>query len=190
MRMLPDTILFSRMAPAGISIRSPWLAMMMTVPYENKRKKLAFESRNPKTIETHAQGNTTTEGDITAHGQVIQLDDVRDVGETAQELLHLGEMVLAQLDQRRGGEHALGRHHQAAVLQGVQIRHDQQQIGRLLHGQETGAGHIDTDGAIEALHGRTHSSLQLNDTCSILQRLVVHDDLHVQGALTQNAINC
>jgi len=47
---------------------------------------------------------------------VIQLDDVRDVGETAQELLHLGEMVLAQLDQRRGGEHALGRHHQTAVL--------------------------------------------------------------------------
>jgi len=32
MRRLPDTILFSRIAPGGMSIRSPWLAMMMTVP--------------------------------------------------------------------------------------------------------------------------------------------------------------
>jgi len=34
MRRFPDTILFSSMDPAGMSIRSPWLAMMMTVPCE------------------------------------------------------------------------------------------------------------------------------------------------------------
>lgn len=33
MRKLPDTILFSRRAPDGMSIRSPWLAMIITVPY-------------------------------------------------------------------------------------------------------------------------------------------------------------
>ena len=32
MRRLPETILFSRQALAGISIRLPWLAMMITVP--------------------------------------------------------------------------------------------------------------------------------------------------------------
>ena len=29
---LPDTILFSRQDPAGMSILSPWLAMTITVP--------------------------------------------------------------------------------------------------------------------------------------------------------------
>ena len=32
MRRFPDTILFSKVDPAGISILSPWLAMMITVP--------------------------------------------------------------------------------------------------------------------------------------------------------------
>lgn len=36
MRRLPETILFSSMEPAGMSIRSPWLAMMMTVPLEEE----------------------------------------------------------------------------------------------------------------------------------------------------------
>ena len=31
-RRLPDTILFSSWEPAGMSIRSPWLAIMITVP--------------------------------------------------------------------------------------------------------------------------------------------------------------
>ena len=30
---LPETILFSRTEPAGMSILSPWLAMMITVPF-------------------------------------------------------------------------------------------------------------------------------------------------------------
>ncbi len=34
-RRFPDTILFSNIEPAGISIRSPWLAIMMTVPCQN-----------------------------------------------------------------------------------------------------------------------------------------------------------
>jgi len=38
MRRFPDTILFSRKAPEGMSILSPWLAMMITVPCCGKVK--------------------------------------------------------------------------------------------------------------------------------------------------------
>ena len=41
-RRFPETILFSSTAPAGISIRSPWLAMMMTVPWWEE--KLGFNT--------------------------------------------------------------------------------------------------------------------------------------------------
>lgn len=36
MRRFPETILFSSIAPAGMSIRSPWLAMIITVPWNTK----------------------------------------------------------------------------------------------------------------------------------------------------------
>lgn len=35
-RRFPETILFSSIAPAGMSIRSPWFAIMMTVPWISK----------------------------------------------------------------------------------------------------------------------------------------------------------
>lgn len=41
-RRFPETILFSSIAPAGISIRSPWLAMMMTVPFRKNTLKLGY----------------------------------------------------------------------------------------------------------------------------------------------------
>ena len=34
MRRFPETILFSRMAPVGMSMRSPWLAIIITVPWK------------------------------------------------------------------------------------------------------------------------------------------------------------
>lgn len=37
MRRLPETILFSRQAPSGMSILSPWLAMMIDPVYVEKR---------------------------------------------------------------------------------------------------------------------------------------------------------
>lgn len=39
----PETILFSRMAPDGISMRSPWLAMIITVPW-NRIQRYRFYS--------------------------------------------------------------------------------------------------------------------------------------------------
>lgn len=46
MRRLPDTILFSNMEPAGMSMRSPWLAMMMTVPCEDEEEEEDKDDRD------------------------------------------------------------------------------------------------------------------------------------------------
>lgn len=116
-----------------------------------------------------AQRNAPTKRHITRHGQMVQLNHVRHVGETPEELADLAEVIVAQLHQRRRLEHALRRHHQRATLQTVQIGHDQQQIGRLLHRQETRTRHIDTHAALEALHRRTDGRLQLDDAQSVVE---------------------
>lgn len=94
--------------------------MMITVPCRIKLTHFINILKRPfNIIETYAQRNATTESHISAHGQVIQLNDVRDVGKATQELLHLREVVLSQLDERRGREHSLWRHYQAAVLKRI-----------------------------------------------------------------------
>lgn len=88
MRRFPETILFSSMAPAGISIRSPWLAMMMTVPWINKtfgpawvkswwkikpplKVQLACFVTGIKSARFHLERDILPEGDVARHGQVV-----------------------------------------------------------------------------------------------------------------------
>lgn len=57
-RRLPDTILFSSRAPAGMSILSPWFAMMMTVPWGYRKRKQGFRNLLPGGkgwLEEHSQ---------------------------------------------------------------------------------------------------------------------------------------
>ena len=53
------------------------------------------------------------EGDIPRHGEVVQLEHVGDGAEPGQEGGHLLEVRVPELDQRRGREHSLQRHHQS-----------------------------------------------------------------------------
>ena len=66
--------------------------------------------------------------DVSRDGEMVQLDDVRDGGETLEEVAHLLEVLVAELDERGRLEHAVGVHGEIAVLQGVEVAHDQQQI--------------------------------------------------------------
>ena len=45
--------------------------------------------------------------------------------------------LFSEFDERRRLKHSLGRHDEEAVLHAVQVAHDQQQIVRLLHRQES-----------------------------------------------------
>ena len=59
-----------------------------------------------------------------------------DAAEALEELVDLLEVLVAELDEGRRLEHAVGRHLEGAVRQRVEVAHDQQQVGRLLHRQE------------------------------------------------------
>lgn len=136
-----------------------------------------------------AKRNAPAERHVTADGQMVQINHVRHVREAGQKLANLAEMIVAQLDQRRGREHSLRRHHQRTGSQAVQIRHHQQQIGRLLDGQETRSRHIDADTTLEAFHRRTDGRFQLNHAQPVIERFVVDDRLHVERLVGQHTID-
>ena len=75
------------------------------------------------------------EGDVPRHSEVVQLQHVGDGAEPGEEGGDFLE-VPPELDQGGGGEHPLGRHDQAALLEGVEVGHHHQQVAGLLHWQE------------------------------------------------------
>ena len=56
-----------------------------------------------------------------------------DTAEALEELVDLLEVLVAELDEGRRLEHAVGRHLEGAVRQRVEVAHDQKQVGGLLH---------------------------------------------------------
>ena len=109
-----------------------------------------------------SQGNSPAKGNIARDCQMVQLNDVWYVGESSQKLLHLAEMIVAELDQGRSWEHSLRRHDQGATSQTVQVGHHQQKIRGLFDGQEARSWHIYSNSTVETLHCGTNSCLQLN----------------------------
>lgn len=83
---------------------------------------------------------------------------------------HLGEGA-AQLDVRCAGELSEPAHGERAILQAVQVGHDQQQVGRGLYGQEAAARNVDAHGVIEAFDGGSDRRLQLDDILPTVKRL-------------------
>ena len=92
---------------------------------------------------------------------MIELQTVRNATETLKEIIDFGEMA-AQLDERNRRKRSLGIHFEQTFLLREQIAHDEQQIAGRLHRQEAASGHVNADGAIEALNGGTRCSLELN----------------------------
>ena len=63
-----------------------------------------------------------------------------DTAEALEELVDLLEVLVAELDEGRRLEHAVGRHLEGPVRQRVEVAHDEQQVGGLLHGEEARPG--------------------------------------------------
>lgn len=83
-----------------------------------------------------SQRNASAKRNVPGDGQMVQLNDIWNISESSQELLHFAEMIVAQLDQWCGWEHSLRGHDQGAASQTVQIRHNQQKIGSLFDWQK------------------------------------------------------
>lgn len=119
---------------------------------------------------------------------MVQLEQVGYPVETAQVVLDLVERG-AEFDKRSGGERALSRQCQRAVVNVVQVGHEQQKIRRLFYGQEARAWHVDTDGSVERLDGRTGSGFELDDVEATIQMLRIHDDLHFELVLGHDPLH-
>ncbi len=59
------------------------------------------------TMATDPEADPPAEGDVPRDGEVVELQEVGDGAEPGQECRHLLEVVVAQLHQRRAGEHPL-----------------------------------------------------------------------------------
>ena len=57
--------------------------------------------------------------------------------------------MVAELDDRSRLEHALRVHRELAVLELVQVRGDEEQVGARLDGQETRSRHVDAVSVLE-----------------------------------------
>ena len=56
---------------------------------------------------------------------MVQLQDVGDGAEPGEEGGHLLELAVPELHERRGGEHAQRGHLERAVLEAVEVGHDE-----------------------------------------------------------------
>lgn len=140
-------------------------------------------------LERHAAAQVDSTGD----GQVVKLQHLGDGGNVLLEVGHLLE-VAAQLDQRGVAESG-GAHLELTVLEGVQVRLDQHQVGASLDGQESPTGNVDTVGVVEVADGGTDGSLELEDGNVRLALLVtgnglaVGDNLHSQLVVLHDTLD-
>ena len=69
--------------------------------------------------------------------------------------------MIAKLDNWRRLEHPLLVDDELTVLNAVDVRLDEKQIGAALDGQETATGNVDTVAVLEVLDRSTSSGLEL-----------------------------
>lgn len=118
-----------------------------------------------------AERYALAERDIARDCEMVQIHDVRDALEPRQELVDLLKVLVAKLDERRVGEGAGRVHDQRAVLNGVQVGLDNEQVRARLDGQEARARDVNAACALEVLDARTHGLFQLDHLGPIVQRL-------------------
>ena len=72
-------------------------------------------------------------------------------------------MLVPELDDRGCLVDPVGRHDERALVERVEVAHDEHEVARLLHGQEPRARDVDDEAVLEDLHRPRHSRLQLED---------------------------
>ena len=127
-----------------------------------------------------AEGNVATKVDVAGDRQMVELDDLGDLLEALLELRNLLEVV-AELDDRRRLEHALGVDDELPMLKRVDVTLDEEQVRAALDGQEAATGDIDTVCVVKVLDGVTGGGLKLNDSLPVIGRLRVYDDVELHA---------
>jgi hypothetical protein len=139
------------------------------------------------------ESDITSKVNGTSDGQVVQLQDSWDGWNAALEVGNLLE-VGSELDKRSWSE-AGAIHGQLSVLEGVQIRLDEHEIGGSLDWQEAATRNVNTVAVLEVTDGSTDGSLELEDRDVGLalsadrNGLLVWNDLELELAILDNALD-
>lgn len=137
--------------------------------------------------------DAAAEVDRAGDGEMVELEDLGDAGDV---LLEVGDLleVGAELDQGGGAE--AGRVDlQLAVLQGVEVGLDEEEVGAGLDGEEAAAGDVDAVRVLEVTDGGADGGLELDDGDVRLALLVggdgfvVGDDLHLELVVHDDALD-
>lgn len=75
------------------------------------------------------------------------------------------------------------------MLQGVQVRCDQKQIGAALDRQEARPRYVDSVGIVEVLDGRAGSCFKLNDWFTGVGGFVVDNDLQIKPVVIHDTLD-
>lgn len=105
MRRWPVTTLFSSTAPAGMSMREPSLATMITVPCAPRLAQA--DARGQQRALSDLEHHAVSESDIPRHGEVVQLQHFHAAAQAPLKLLQRPKLA-AKLDQRQVREGACG----------------------------------------------------------------------------------
>lgn len=76
-------------------------------------------------IAPYLNGHSFSKGDVSRHSQVIQLEQIWNIRESAEELFDLGKVIVAKFDEGGGFKHPLRAHHKGTVFQAVKVAHHQ-----------------------------------------------------------------
>lgn len=158
-------------------LQDPQASLNNTVLENRARRDVYCAALRSHNDDSTLQGDVATQVDGTGDGQVVQLDDARNAGDTLLEVRNLLE-VGTELDHGHTTE-AVGVHEKLTVLKTVEVRLDKQEIGAGLDGQEAATGHVDTVSVLEVTDGSTDSGLELVDGLVGLTLLVGGDGLFV-----------
>lgn len=103
---------------------------------------------------------------------MIGLNDVRD---RLEPLLEVGDLLerISELHDGSGLEDPIGVHDEGSVLEGVEVRGDEEEIRARLDGEEPRSRDVDSFGVSEVLDGGSDGGLELNDGLAVVGDLVV-----------------
>lgn len=97
--------------------------------------------------------------------------------------------MIAELDDGGRQKHALGVHDEATVLEHVEVRSDEEEVGAALDGEEARSGHVDASGVAEVLDGGSDGRLELDNGLAVVRDLVVDDNLEVHAVVVHDALD-
>jgi len=131
--------------------------------------------------------------DVSSNGKMVELDNLGNAWNLALEARNLFK-VTSKLDQR-STSNPVGVHDQLAVLQSIQVRLDEHEVGASLDWQEAATWDVDAVSILKVTNGCTDCSLKLNDSLFGLALFVsrnglfVGDDFHGKFIVLDNTLN-